>query len=111
MAGISKSQNPTASSSGDNSPPKKKTKVWYSQSFNSEWLNDPEFKDWIKPDPNDKYIVHCIVCDSKLKNPNKGGLRYIESCSKLEVTTRPMYREKVEESDEVLEKAPLQVYM
>lgn len=56
--------------------------MWYSQSFNDEWLKDPELKHWIKPDPKDKYIVHCIVCDSKLKNPNRGGLLSHKATSK-----------------------------
>lgn len=68
------SESPTASSSGDTTPPKKKQKLWYSQSFNQDWLTDPELKDWIKPDPKDKNVVHCVVCESKLKNPNKAGL-------------------------------------
>lgn len=68
------SESPTASSSGDKTPPKKKQKLWYSQSFNQDWLTDPELKDWIKPDPKDKNVVHCVVCESKLKNPNKAGL-------------------------------------
>ena len=68
------SDNQSASSSGNKTPPKKKQKMWYSQSFNNDWLNDSELKDWIKSDPNDKYVVHCVVCDCKLKNPNKAGL-------------------------------------
>ena len=58
---------PTASSSGDRTPPKKK-QMWYSQSFNEDWLTDPELEDWIKLDLRDKFVVHCVVCESKLKN-------------------------------------------
>ena len=61
---------------------KRKKKMWYNQSFSSEWLTDPEFKDWIKADPKDKNVVLCVVCDCKLKNPNKGGLISHKATSK-----------------------------
>lgn len=62
------------SGSGSNTPPRKKFKRWYQQSFNREWLEDPELKDWVQPDPNDKCGVLCSVCDWKLKNCNKSAL-------------------------------------
>ena len=34
-------------------PPKKKSK-WYNQSFNSTWLSDPKFKDWLTQDEKNK---------------------------------------------------------
>lgn len=79
---MSESEKANASSRGDKTPPKKKIKMWYSQSFNSDWLNDPKLNNWIKPDPKDKYIVYCIVCDSKLKYPNRGGLLSHKATSK-----------------------------
>lgn len=60
--------------SGSNTPPRKKNKLQYQQSFKNEWLQDPEQKDWIKEDPKDKRSAVCIVCDLKLKNCNKSAL-------------------------------------
>ena len=70
------------SESGEKTPPKKKPKVWYNQAFKSDWLNDPELKDWIKPDPADRFVVYCTVCDSKMKNCNKSGLMAHKETSK-----------------------------
>ncbi|XP_045616587.2 lipoamide acyltransferase component of branched-chain alpha-keto acid dehydrogenase complex, mitochondrial isoform X2 [Procambarus clarkii] len=56
------------------SPPRKKSKVWYQQVFNNEWLRDPDLKTWLKPDSNDKFSAVCNVCDCKLKNCNKSSL-------------------------------------
>ena len=70
----SDSDDPTPGSSGISTPPKKEGKIWYQQSFNREWLKDSQFKDWLKPDVNDKYGASCIVCDTKLKNCNKSAL-------------------------------------
>ena len=60
--------------SGYSTPPKKKTKVWYQQSFKKEWLVDPEFKDWLQADAKDKYAAVCTICDAKLKNCNRSRL-------------------------------------
>lgn len=54
--------------------PKSKTNIWYNQPFNNDWLQDSDLKDWIESDPNDRYIVHCKVCDIKLTNANKSAL-------------------------------------
>lgn len=37
------------------STPKKKIKTLYKQSFKQQWMTDENFKDWVKPDPSDKY--------------------------------------------------------
>lgn len=55
-------------------PPRKKAKMWYQQSFRQEWLTDVEFKDWLKADPKDKYVAFCSVCDTKLKHCNRSRL-------------------------------------
>lgn len=65
---------PGGSGCRSRTPPKKKTKTWYQQAFNTEWLKDSGLKDWVKPDANDKYTVVCSVCDIKLKNCNKSSL-------------------------------------
>lgn len=46
-----------AGSSGNVTTPKKKAKVWYQQAFKIERMEDDELKDWIQPDPTDKYTV------------------------------------------------------
>lgn len=60
--------------SGTSTPPKKKVKMWYQQAFKKEWMEDDQLKDWIQPDPKDKYAVLCTVCSSKMKNCNKSSL-------------------------------------
>ncbi|CAL1526054.1 unnamed protein product [Lymnaea stagnalis] len=68
------------SNNGDNcdstpGPSKKpKSKTWYKQHFNSDWLQNPDFKDWLEPDPVDRFIVRCKQCAVTLKNANKTGL-------------------------------------
>ena len=75
MSGLSGQGDPEPGGrSGSNTPPRKKSKGWYQQSFNSGWLEDPELKDWVKPDLKDKYGALCSVCDWKLKNYNKSAL-------------------------------------
>lgn len=61
-------------SSTHNTHPKKRAKVWYQQTFKSEWLDDPELCKWVKPDRANKYTVICTVCDCKLKNCNNSSL-------------------------------------
>ena len=42
--------------------------------FNDEWLTDIELKDWIKPDPNNRFAVIFTVCSCTMTNANKTGL-------------------------------------
>ena len=56
------------------SPPRKKTKTWYKQAFKQEWLQEEEFKSWVKPDPSDKFSAVCSVCDAAIKNCSKSRL-------------------------------------
>ena len=57
------------------SPEKSKvSKIWNNQPFNSNWLADPELKDWIKSVKESKYAVKCKVCDVVLTNANKSVL-------------------------------------
>lgn len=72
----------SAGPSGSGSPPGKKKKIWYRQNFNTEWLKVDELKDWLKPDPNDKFGALCSVCDCKLKCCNKTALLNHKDSSK-----------------------------
>lgn len=40
---------PGGSACRSRTTPKKKTKAWYQQAFNTEWLKDPGLKSWVKP--------------------------------------------------------------
>jgi hypothetical protein len=51
-----------AAGSDCDTPPRKKAKMWYQQAFSGEWLSDPELKDWIKADSNNRYAVVSLVC-------------------------------------------------
>jgi hypothetical protein len=59
---------------GSDTPPRKKAKQWHKQAFNNEWLSDPELKDWIRADSNNRYAVVCTVCSTTLANVNKTRL-------------------------------------
>ena len=61
-------------SSTYHSPPRKKAKVWYKQAFKQEWLEEEEFKSWVKADPSDKFSAVCCVCDATIKNCSKSRL-------------------------------------
>jgi hypothetical protein len=37
------------------------------KSFRLEWLDVPEFKDWLSPDPGNPYKAHCLACNTILK--------------------------------------------
>lgn len=39
--------------------PKKKAKIWYQQAFKSEWMDEPEFKKWLKRDSD--RVFHAIA--------------------------------------------------
>lgn len=64
------------------SPPGKKKKLWYRQGFCEDWLTVDELKDWLKPDPSDKFAALCSVCDCKLKNCNRVSLLNHKDSSK-----------------------------
>ena len=54
--------------------PRKEKKIWYEQQFNSKWLNELEFKDWLRPHESNRNFFMCMICDTKFKNPNGGAL-------------------------------------
>ena len=56
--------------SEDLEPPKKKTK-WYPQTFKSDWLDIPAFKDWLHQEDNE---CVCKWCRCTLKNAKKSSL-------------------------------------
>ena len=43
-------------------------------SFNEEWLKDPQFKDWLERDKNNKDACYCKCCQFTLKNANRSFL-------------------------------------
>jgi hypothetical protein len=43
------------------------------KSFRLEWLDVPEFKDWLSPDPDSPYKAHCLACNTVL-NAGKSEL-------------------------------------
>jgi hypothetical protein len=53
--------------------PKKKVK-WYKQSFNDEWLKDPDFKDWLQQDKYNSDASYCKCCNFTMKNANRSSL-------------------------------------
>lgn len=53
----------SSSSSDDEKPSRKNT---YPQYFRQEWLNHPDFKDWLQEDENDKKRCSCKICNKKL---------------------------------------------
>ena len=82
-------------SAGNDTPPRKKAKVWYKQAFSDEWLLYPELKDWAKPDSSNRYAVVCTVCSTTLSNVNKTGLLAHKNTSKhiknLEAKSRTLH--------------------
>lgn len=66
------------------SPPRKMSKKWYNQSFKDEWLNDENFKEWLKEDASEKGCSYCICCETKIKNANKSMLIAHSKTSKHE---------------------------
>ena len=73
-------------SSTCHSPPRKKAKVWYKQAFKQEWLEEEEFKSWVKADPSDKFSAVCCVCDATIKNCSKSYGLVAKKESKLRVS-------------------------
>ncbi|XP_066938281.1 uncharacterized protein [Macrobrachium rosenbergii] len=51
--------------------PKKRRKMWYKPAFKAEWLQEPEFKDWLKRDSTNGNNSYCICCGISIKNANK----------------------------------------
>ena len=58
-----------ASEPFNSNPPKKRK--WYTQAFKQEWLNNPEFSEWLSQDRNNSDVSYCKCCDVTLKNANK----------------------------------------
>ena len=51
------SHSASALSASSSSCKNRKTKVWYNQPFNNDWLHDSHLKYWIELDPKDRYTV------------------------------------------------------
>jgi hypothetical protein len=45
----------------------------YRKPFRMEWLDVPEFKDWLSPDADSPYKAHCLACNTIL-NAGKSEL-------------------------------------
>jgi hypothetical protein len=45
----------------------------YRKPFRMEWLDVPEFKDWLSPDPDSPYKARCLACNTIL-NAGKSEL-------------------------------------
>jgi hypothetical protein len=45
----------------------------YRKPFRMEWLDVPEFKDWLSPDADSPYKAHCLACNTTL-NAGKSEL-------------------------------------
>jgi hypothetical protein len=45
----------------------------YRKPFRMEWLDVPEFKDWLSPDADNPYKAHCLAC-STILNAGKSEL-------------------------------------
>jgi len=45
----------------------------YRKPFRIEWLDVPEFKDWLSPDADSPYKAHCLACNTIL-NAGKSEL-------------------------------------
>ena len=54
--------------------PASKKRKWYLQGFKMEWLNDPEFKDWLQKDESVDNGGFCKCCKVSFKNPNRSAL-------------------------------------
>jgi hypothetical protein len=48
-------------------------KQYKRKSFRLEWLDVPEFKDWLSPDPDSPYKARCLACNTIL-NAGKSEL-------------------------------------
>ena len=46
----------------------------YRKPFHMEWLDVPEFKDWLSPDADSPYKAHCLACNTIL-NAGKSELK------------------------------------
>ena len=44
----------------------------YSSKFNLKWLEEPQFKDWLLPDPESKDRFRCKICRVSLLFANEG---------------------------------------
>jgi hypothetical protein len=72
------------------------------KSFRLEWLDIPEFKDWLSPDPDSPYKARCLACNTVL-NAGKSELEKHATGAKHEkavVALKRMVLEQQQEWDE-----------
>ncbi|KAK3871728.1 hypothetical protein Pcinc_023144 [Petrolisthes cinctipes] len=70
------------SDDNDISPKKKKFKGNTKSVFKEKWLEDPDFKDWLRPDPTNKYGAICSVCNCKMIHCSPYSLRHHQTSVK-----------------------------
>ena len=61
------------------------------KAFRDEWLNIPEFKDWLSPDPENSFKARCIACDTTL-NAGKSELEKHAAGAKHEKAVEALKR-------------------
>lgn len=47
--------------------------------FNSNWLKDPLFKDWLVKDPKNEHLCRCLPCNKVLKAGKSDLLKHIKT--------------------------------
>lgn len=92
------------------------------KSFRLEWLDIPEFKDWLSPDPDSPYKARCLACNTVL-NAGKSELEKHATGAKHEKAVVALKRmvleqqewddvnEMDEEGKRILEPAILVIYI
>ena len=68
----------------------------YRKPFRMEWLDVPEFKDWLSPDPDSPYKACCLACNTIL-NAGKSELEKHASGAKHEKAVRALKQLVLEE--------------
>lgn len=65
-----------------NTPPRKVAKTWYNQHFNSKWLEEPGFSEWLQEDESEKGESYCKCCKMQLHHANKSMLTRHQNTAK-----------------------------
>ncbi|PNF37392.1 hypothetical protein B7P43_G16019 [Cryptotermes secundus] len=68
------------------------------KSFRLEWLDIPEFKDWLSPDPDSPYKARCLACNTVL-NAGKSELEKHATGAKHEKAVEALKRMVLEQQE------------
>lgn len=68
------------------------------KSFRLEWLDIPEFKDWLSPDPDSPYKARCLACNTVL-NAGKSELEKHATGAKHEKAVVALKRMVLEQQE------------